>query len=580
MPQAERGLFESRFGSNFSGVRVHTGAQAAETARRLNARAFTVGRDVVFAAGQYTPGTEAGNRLLAHELAHTVQQNRATGAPKACIQRTIGDGHDLQSPRFAGDTALEACYDDETRLTKGAAGEPVRKVQQALYDLGYDLGPSKVDGIYGDFTWNAVKKFKADQGLGWEWMGDVGPGTMARLDILFPSEKPPTGKPPKTTFTCPVYMGDSKLEACLNDEDRLRPGDTGASVRKVQNGLLNDNIYVGESGADGIYGEKTSQAVMAFKKKHDLGHSDFPDVGPGTMQKMDELCGEVAPCADGESAVDMLLAPSTACPCWKIDGEIATAGQCAKLGILAKCLTGNEANWPCIWPDNMKSPMKYADNYQKYVQPGDTFDISNFAITTGSELTYSFRDPADEYLRATSKIYGGSDPTADLDNQLGQDANRGTTPIKSLTITGHTPQSGDEIHGGGNALNVGRLNPDLPAPTGVRADMGMGPRRCWFTKNARLRVVGCESGLQNRIAPRLAGIYLRKPHSSWPQSDTEAKGTIRTVCGVDQKSTYLYKGELNMWMVCPGVPLFGEYLRTKEQCHSTSDLWTGTTGRA
>jgi hypothetical protein len=65
---------ESRFGHDFSGVRVHTDAKAASSARAVNALAYTVGRDIVFGAGQYAPHASTGQELLAHELAHTVQQ--------------------------------------------------------------------------------------------------------------------------------------------------------------------------------------------------------------------------------------------------------------------------------------------------------------------------------------------------------------------------------------------------------------------------------------------------------------------------------------------------------------------------
>ena len=76
LPESVRNFFEPRFGYDFSHVRVHIDARAAESARAVNARAFTVGRDVVFGAGQYAPETMAGKRLLAHELTHVIQQNR------------------------------------------------------------------------------------------------------------------------------------------------------------------------------------------------------------------------------------------------------------------------------------------------------------------------------------------------------------------------------------------------------------------------------------------------------------------------------------------------------------------------
>ncbi len=70
----ERAYFEPRFGAGFSGVKIHTGSDAARMSRSINARAFTVGRDIFFGAGQYSPNTIQGKRLLAHELTHTVQQ--------------------------------------------------------------------------------------------------------------------------------------------------------------------------------------------------------------------------------------------------------------------------------------------------------------------------------------------------------------------------------------------------------------------------------------------------------------------------------------------------------------------------
>jgi hypothetical protein len=76
-----RHRMEKAFGVSFSGVRVHTGAQAEGLSEGMNARAFTVGNNIAFGAGEYSPGTLVGDALIAHELAHTVQQGNgaATG---------------------------------------------------------------------------------------------------------------------------------------------------------------------------------------------------------------------------------------------------------------------------------------------------------------------------------------------------------------------------------------------------------------------------------------------------------------------------------------------------------------------
>ena len=81
-----RMAMNASFGVDFGRVRVHTDARAAESARAVQASAFTVGRDVVFAAGRYAPDTPAGRQLLAHELTHVVQQgNRRPEGPTSTV---------------------------------------------------------------------------------------------------------------------------------------------------------------------------------------------------------------------------------------------------------------------------------------------------------------------------------------------------------------------------------------------------------------------------------------------------------------------------------------------------------------
>lgn len=89
---AIRATMESRFGHDFSQVRVHADERAAQSAQAVNARAYTVGRDVVFGRGEYAPGSSQGQRLLAHELTHVVQQRRGrslarrSSLPGSCMK--------------------------------------------------------------------------------------------------------------------------------------------------------------------------------------------------------------------------------------------------------------------------------------------------------------------------------------------------------------------------------------------------------------------------------------------------------------------------------------------------------------
>ncbi len=83
---ASRAFFEPRFGHDFSRVRVHTGGAAEASAREVNAHAYTVGRDIVFGASRFAPLTRAGQRLIAHELAHVVQQSGANTMDPSAIR--------------------------------------------------------------------------------------------------------------------------------------------------------------------------------------------------------------------------------------------------------------------------------------------------------------------------------------------------------------------------------------------------------------------------------------------------------------------------------------------------------------
>ena len=100
-----RAYLEGRFHRNFSGVRVHHDAAAARSAESLQANAYACGQDIYFAAGQYQPETAAGIKLLAHELAHTVQPRATVAGPHALQERlpisSPGDASERQARQVA-----------------------------------------------------------------------------------------------------------------------------------------------------------------------------------------------------------------------------------------------------------------------------------------------------------------------------------------------------------------------------------------------------------------------------------------------------------------------------------------------
>lgn len=321
-----RALLESRFGHDFGRVRIHSDSLAAESARQVQARAYTVGNDVVFGAGQYRPGTRSGLELMAHEFAHVVQQG---GRPQAL----------------------------QARLTVGS------------------------------------------------------PGT--------------------------------------------------ASEREA---------------------DAAAAAVLQGRRVTPL------------------------------SRTTAHLAR------WKIDGSTATVtSEEDRLGQLPAKVSSNALNWVGIKPLAMKTagyatpPEDFQTHYEKYLQIGDTFDLSNLTATTGTSLRINFHSHPDiQTLISLPKFYPGtkqikSDPMTEIEKASGE----GATPLIEAIFFGHS--GGDRMTGGASNsacyIAPQGLKPDEPAPTYDRARAGKFPRRCWFTKNAKVRAAGCTS---SNFGTVFSSVFLRK----------------------------------------------------------------------
>lgn len=133
LSESSRNFFEARFGADFSSVRLHTDSRAADTAKSINARAFTVGNDIAFGSGQYSPDSSSGKSLLAHELTHVIQQG-PNGSGSITQTKTIQRDEDsFEEPIFEPtDTQLEEMEEE---------GEPVEQVGIVEPDEGTKLWP-------------------------------------------------------------------------------------------------------------------------------------------------------------------------------------------------------------------------------------------------------------------------------------------------------------------------------------------------------------------------------------------------------------------------------------------------------
>ena len=130
-----RAFMQSRFGHDFSQVRVRADARAGDSARALGARAYTVGQNIVFAPEEYAPGTAEGRRLLAHELTHVVQQSFPGDNSKSVAMR---------QPKPV-ETKFSSCTGNQSNQINAAVQNAKKALNRATSVVGTTYGnPSKV----------------------------------------------------------------------------------------------------------------------------------------------------------------------------------------------------------------------------------------------------------------------------------------------------------------------------------------------------------------------------------------------------------------------------------------------------
>ncbi len=154
-----REYMESRFDRDFSRVRVHTGPRASESARSVNALAYTVGQDIVFTEGAYSPQSSSGLRLLAHELTHTVQQTPGV-VRRACLDATVCQSiltpmqllAQARTPEVQARRAQreQACTPNPQAAACRAGGHADRATEVEALLRGYD--PQRMRNVQGIFV--------------------------------------------------------------------------------------------------------------------------------------------------------------------------------------------------------------------------------------------------------------------------------------------------------------------------------------------------------------------------------------------------------------------------------------------
>ncbi len=136
---ATRASMESRFGHDFSRVQVHTDARAAASAQAVNALAYTVGTNVVFGSGQYAPNTRSGQRLLAHELTHVVQQQNTSQPSFGPLVIGDVDTHEEQAAERAADSIFQPVA---RRMGLGVMAQNLPIIQRQETEPGTEAAPA------------------------------------------------------------------------------------------------------------------------------------------------------------------------------------------------------------------------------------------------------------------------------------------------------------------------------------------------------------------------------------------------------------------------------------------------------
>ena len=270
-----RDFMEPRLGQDFSRVRVHTDAKAAESARDVHALAYTVGSDVVFAAEQYAPFRKTGKRLLAHELAHTIQQGGASRGTGIEIGG-VDNPHEREADRLA-----DAVMAGDRRQTVSKSAPSMLHRQLAPTDTQQEdetEGESQTDdgeAHDGDTPVNAspAPEVSGGSAIGTEMLGellaanDAGElqqqeqkgGDTKKTDTK-PDPKPKEKPKPKPTITSidvdlssqkmTVHYSDNTTETHDVASGRGRPGTTDdpCKTQKEVNCTPTGDFKIGSKG--------------------------------------------------------------------------------------------------------------------------------------------------------------------------------------------------------------------------------------------------------------------------------------------------------------------------------------------
>jgi hypothetical protein len=221
---SERHFFEPRIGYDFSRVHIHTGDHASRLAAEINARAFTLGSDIVFGAGQYQPYSERGRRLLAHELTHVVQQADARVGNLSLVQREVP-----ASPAAAADGGLnhDMLRQIARRLREAMAGWGTD--EEAIYSAFSGRTQEQVDAISRVYQEMFQRSLIADL------RDELTDSEMRHLAIFSPTAAIREGEEPARNLADMIaHQLNRAMDRIGTDEEAVYAALTGRTVAERQ----------------------------------------------------------------------------------------------------------------------------------------------------------------------------------------------------------------------------------------------------------------------------------------------------------------------------------------------------------
>jgi uncharacterized protein DUF4157 len=240
LPESVRSYFAPRFGVGFEAVRVHTGPVAAEATRSVNAKAFTIEKDIVFGEREYAPETDTGRRLLAHELTHTLQSDRE-------LLRRVPDD---PPPAPAFKTVSQVLKED------GTSFRPEYPVLQQAYDHYRATAPTPATPERWILLARGANRQLLQQVLGPNLGEEVAPATPGEADIFRLAElQRPADYPPE------LLQRDLEFLSRYPDQLQARLGSIPPEL--LAGGELSDYLNIAAGNVGEIFAEPVRQMRLA-----------------------------------------------------------------------------------------------------------------------------------------------------------------------------------------------------------------------------------------------------------------------------------------------------------------------------